>query len=85
MARYVDMQSMAIEGSEMSGTLHMQGFLPNEASSIFKCEVIFPDFLDNNKSDSNGKPYTDFNDLHQACGIKEVLRQIKRLDNRQRI
>lgn len=57
----------------------------NEASSIFKCEVIFPDFLDNNKSDSNGKPYTDFNDLHQACGIKEVLRQIKRLDNRQRI
>jgi putative DNA primase/helicase len=48
----------------------------NAAAGAFQCRIIFPEFPEDKKIDSHGKPYTDFNDLHQICGLEEVKKQL---------
>lgn len=48
-----------------------------EAAKKFGCKVVFPQFPEDKKFDTNGKLYTDFNDLHQVAGAAEVTRQLQ--------
>lgn len=48
-----------------------------EAAKKFGCKVVFPQFPEDKKLDTNGKLYTDFNDLHQVAGPAEVARQLQ--------
>lgn len=46
-------------------------------ASKYNCNVVFPQFPQDKNFDVNKKaPYTDFNDLHKACGLEEVANQI---------
>jgi|SaaInlLV_10m_DNA_2_1039722.scaffolds.fasta_scaffold00190_8 phage/plasmid primase-like uncharacterized protein len=47
-----------------------------EAANKYNCKVIYPEFLQEQSEDSNGKKYSDFNDLHCVAGLKEVNRQL---------
>lgn len=49
----------------------------NLAAQKYGCKTVFPQFPEKQKTDIDGKPYTDFNDLHQLCGIDEVKRQLQ--------
>jgi phage/plasmid primase-like uncharacterized protein len=40
------------------------------------CLCVFPVFPEAKKISSSGKAFTDFNDLHQVCGIEEVRLQL---------
>ena len=40
------------------------------------CSVVFPLFPEEKSRDSNDKRYTDFNDLHQVCGLRETRKQL---------
>lgn len=47
-----------------------------EAAKIYGCKVVIPLFPKGKELNSEGKLYTDFNDLHQACGVEEVKSQL---------
>ncbi len=48
----------------------------NAAADVFQCKTIFPVFPTDKRLDPHDKPYTDFNDLHQLCGLEEVRMQL---------
>ncbi len=48
----------------------------NAAADAFQCQTIFPVFPTEKRLDFYGKAYTDFNDLHQLCGLEEVRMQL---------
>lgn len=52
----------------------------NTAAKNFGCKSIFPEFPEHKKFDANGKAYTDFNDLHQICGLDEVKKQLRSIE-----
>ncbi|MEC7839046.1 MAG: CHC2 zinc finger domain-containing protein [Chlamydiota bacterium] len=47
-----------------------------EAAKIYGCKVVLPLFPVGKELNREGKLYTDFNDLHQACGVEEVKNQL---------
>lgn len=48
------------------------------AARKYNCKLVFPEFPEDTKLDQNGKPYKDFNDLHQLFGLNEVQKQLSK-------
>jgi phage/plasmid primase-like uncharacterized protein len=48
----------------------------HEAANKYNCKVVVPEFSQDQSKDSNGKKYSDFNDLHCVAGLEEVNRQL---------
>lgn len=53
-----------------------------DAANRFGCHVTLPIFAEDRlyaSNDPEKKLYTDFNDLHSACGLEEVKKQLKNI------
>lgn len=53
-----------------------------KAAKSYDCKVIVPSFPKGKQYNENGEMFTDFNDLHKACGIDEVQRQLSEYTNK---